>query len=131
MHVKLSVDKTFKALADKNRRALLDDLFALHEGGLTLSQLCKNLNISRQAVSKHLAILQQSGLIVSHRVGREKQHFLNPIPIQEIGERWINKYAQHRAGAITALNLGSSDHGSRTDETPGLYLGCASALAEH
>ena len=95
------VKQVFKALADHTRRALLDSLFV--NDGQTLSTLCAGLEMSRQAASKHLRILEGAGLIVSHRSGREKLHYLNPVPIQEIGERWISRFAARKAGAITAL----------------------------
>lgn len=95
------MNEVFKALADQSRRSLMDGLF--REDGQTLSQLCLGLEMSRQAVSKHLGILESAGLVVTHREGREKHHYLNPVPLQEITERWISKYARRRAGAVTAL----------------------------
>lgn len=95
------VEKVFKALADRSRRALLDRLFT--GDGQTLSKLCAGLQMSRQAASKHLRLLEQANLIVSYRAGREKLHYLNPVPIQEIAERWISKYAERTVGAVTAL----------------------------
>lgn len=91
----------FRALADRSRRALLDALF--DEDGQTLAALCGQLEMSRQAVSKHLRILEDAGLVVTHFEGREKFHYLNPVPIQEIGDRWIAKYNRHRAAAVAAL----------------------------
>ena len=73
------------------------------DDGQTLNGLCTGREMSRQAASKHLRILEEAGLIVSHRTGREKLHYLNPVPIREIGERWISKYAERKAGAMTAL----------------------------
>lgn len=85
-----AVDGVFRALADKSRRALLD---ALHvRNGQTLGDLCEGRGMSRQAVTKHLAVLEGANLVASVRRGREKLHYLNPAPIREIGERWISKY---------------------------------------
>ena len=95
------MDAVFRALGDPSRRALLDRLFT--DDGQTLSQLAAGLDMSRQAVSKHLAVLETAGLVVVQWVGREKHHYLNPVPIQLIGERWIAKYEQHRIAAVTAL----------------------------
>ncbi len=95
------MDKVFKALADPNRRQLLDQLY-LHNGQ-TLSSLCEHLDMTRQAVSKHLAVLEAANLVVTVRRGREKLHYLNPIPIHEIHERWINKYERYRLQALNEL----------------------------
>lgn len=96
------VDDVFRALADPTRRLVLD---RLHErGGLTLGELCVGLDMSRQAVSKHLAVLEAAGLVTTRRRGREKLHDLNPVPIQEIHDRWIGKFERARVQAITALH---------------------------
>ena len=95
------MEHVFRALADRHRRSLLDRLFT--EDGLSLAELCEGERITRQAVSKHLGILESAGLVVSIRVGREKRHYLNPVPIQEIGDRWIAKYARRRLRAVSAL----------------------------
>ena len=95
------MDEVFKALADTGRRKLLDQLFA--NNGQTLNELCEHLAMSRQAVSKHLAILEKANLIVTRWQGREKLHYLNPAPIYEIQERWINKYELHRLEALNDL----------------------------
>ena len=95
------MEDVFRALADPSRRALLDALF--EEDGQTLASLCRQLDTSRQAVSKHLRILERAGLVLTHFQGREKFHYLNAVPIQEIGGRWIAKYAEHRAAAVAAL----------------------------
>ena len=91
----------FKALADESRRHLLDKL--RREDGLTLGQLCEELDMSRQAVSKHLAILEQAGLVVVLPEGRSKRHFLNAVPLQEIVDRWVAGFRQEQAGALTRL----------------------------
>jgi len=95
------MENIFKALAHRNRRAVLDSLF--ERDGQTLGELCHGAGFTRQAVSKHLRILTDSGLIVTHWEGREKFHYLNPTPIQEISERWIRKFARRQLTAMTAL----------------------------
>ena len=95
------MDEVFRALADPSRRALLDRLYA--ENGQSLGQLCAGMGMSRQAVTKHIAILEAANLIASVKSGREKLHYLNPAPIHEIGERWISKYERARLTAMTAL----------------------------
>lgn len=95
------MERVFKALADSSRRALLDDLF--RRDGQTLSELCAGAEMSRQAVSKHLRILEDAGLVLTYWEGREKFHYLNPVPVQEISERWIAKYKKRKVSAITAL----------------------------
>jgi DNA-binding transcriptional ArsR family regulator len=84
------VDRVFKALADPTRRALLDQLY--RSNGLTLRELCQHLAMTRQAVTKHLALLQRANLIVTIWRGRDKLHYLNPVPLQQISDRWIAKY---------------------------------------
>jgi len=91
----------FKALADGCRRELLDRLRA--ENGQTLGQLCARLAMTRQAVSKHLAILEEANLVASVKRGREKLHYLNPVPIHDIGERWISKFDRSRLQALSEL----------------------------
>jgi DNA-binding transcriptional ArsR family regulator len=95
------MDEVFKALADGSRRLLLDRLYA--HNGQTLAELCADLDMSRQAVSKHLALLEAANLVVTLRRGREKLHYLNPLPIQEIAQRWIGKYERGRVRAIARL----------------------------
>ena len=97
----MSMDAVFKALADPARRRLLDRLHA--RNGQTLGSLCEGMDMSRQAVTKHLAILEEANLIAVQWHGREKQHYLNPVPINEIAERWIGKYERHRMGALADL----------------------------
>jgi DNA-binding transcriptional ArsR family regulator len=84
------LDEVFKALADSHRRLLLDRLAA--KNGQTLGELCRNLGMSRQAVTKHLQILETANLVVTVWRGREKRHYLNPVPIHEISQRWIKKF---------------------------------------
>jgi DNA-binding transcriptional ArsR family regulator len=94
-------DDVFKALADPARRELLD---RLHEqDGQTLGALCAGLAMTRQAVSKHLAILETANLVATLKDGRRKLHFLNPLPIQAIADRWIGKYRQAPARALADL----------------------------
>ena len=95
------VDKVFRALAAPERRLLLDWLRA--QNGQTLGELCQHLDISRQAVTKHLKILEAASLVVTIRRGREKLHYLNPVPIHEIAERWIGKYERGRLRALSEL----------------------------
>ncbi len=96
------MDAVFKALADASRRDLLDRLHA--DNGQTLGQLCEGLpDMTRQAVSKHLAILEEANLVATIKRGREKLHYLNPVPIHEIGERWIGKFERSRLTALSEL----------------------------
>lgn len=95
------MDKVFKGLADSSRRKLLDRLF--EHNGQTLNKLCEHLEMSRQAVSKHLKILENANLVVTNWQGREKLHYLNPVPINEISERWINKFEQNQLDALSDL----------------------------
>ena len=94
-------EKVFKALADACRRELLDMLYV--RGGLTLGQLCENKDMSRQAVTKHLALLEAANLVVTMKRGREKLHYLNPVPISEIYMRWIGKFEKGRLEALHNL----------------------------
>src|SRR5271167_507447 len=106
----MAEDSVFRALADASRRQLLD---RLHGGnGQTLNQLCEGLAMTRQAVTKHLAILEQANLVATRRQGREKLHFINPVPINEIAERWINKFERPRLRALSELKrkLEGEDH---------------------
>ena len=103
-------DAVFRALADASRRQLLD---RLHEqNGQTLSELCRELDMTRQAVTKHLAILEEANLVATRRRGREKLHFINPVPINEIAERWIGKFERPRLAALSDLkrSLEGDDH---------------------
>src|SRR3984885_10754718 len=96
-----NADDVFKALADASRRELLDRLRA--ENGQTLSELCARLEMRRPAVSKHLAILEDANLVATVRRGREKLPYLNPVPIHEIGERWIGKFERSRLQALSEM----------------------------
>ncbi len=94
-------DRVFKALADPTRRFLLDQLFA--RDGRTLTELESELEMSRFGVMKHLRILEDAGLLVTRRSGREKLHFLNPVPIRLIHDRWIGKYTERQVSALADL----------------------------
>jgi DNA-binding transcriptional ArsR family regulator len=94
-------DAVFRALADASRRQLLDRLHA--RGGQTLGELCQGLEMTRQAVSKHLAILEEANLVSSQKQGREKLHFINPVPINQIAERWIGKFERPSLAALAHL----------------------------
>jgi DNA-binding transcriptional ArsR family regulator len=94
-------DSVFRALADRSRRTLLD---RLHAGnGQTLGALCQGLDMTRQAVAKHLGILAEANLVSWKRQGREKIHFINPVPINEIAERWIGKFERPHLAALSDL----------------------------
>ncbi|HEY8129585.1 MAG TPA: metalloregulator ArsR/SmtB family transcription factor [Hyphomicrobium sp.] len=95
------MDDVFKALADPVRRQLLDSLH--QRNGQTLSELCEGHDMSRQAVTKHLAILEDANLVATRKEGREKLHFLNPVPIFEIADRWIEKFERSRLRALNEL----------------------------
>lgn len=94
-------DDVFRALADPTRRSLLDKLFK--EDGLTLSALVEKLPMTRFGVMKHLALLEEAGLVVTRRRGREKLHFLNPVPIRLVHDRWVSKYTEPWAAALSDL----------------------------
>lgn len=98
------MDEVFKALADASRRELLDRLRA--NNGQTLNELCVRLAMTRQAVSKHLGILEEANLVATVKHGREKLHYLNPVPIHDIAERWIGKFERHRLQALSELKKG-------------------------
>src|SRR5277367_3039545 len=95
------MDAVFKALADPTRRRLLDQLFT--KDGQTLSALERRLPMSRFGVMKHLALLEEAGLVVTRRRGREKLHFLNPVPIRLVHDRWVSKYAEPWAATLSDL----------------------------
>lgn len=102
------MDAVFKALADASRRKLLDRLFK--NNGQTLSELCAHLDMTRQAVTKHLVLLEEANLVATVWRGREKLHYLNPVPLHEIYERWIGKYERHRLQALSDLKNGLEDN---------------------
>jgi DNA-binding transcriptional ArsR family regulator len=98
------MDAVFKALADESRRKLLDQLH--QDNGQSLGELCAHLDMTRQAVTKHLRILEDAKLVTIVWRGREKLHYLNPVPIHELSERWIGKYERHRLQALSDLKRG-------------------------
>jgi DNA-binding transcriptional ArsR family regulator len=95
------MDKVFKALADPTRRELLDRLHAV--SGQSLGELCEHCEMSRQAVAKHLKVLEDANLVVAIWRGRAKRHYLNPVPIHDIADRWISKYERDRLRALAEL----------------------------
>jgi DNA-binding transcriptional ArsR family regulator len=97
----MTMDAVFRALADESRRQLLDRLHA--RNGQTLGELCEELDMTRQAVAKHLAILEDANLIATMKRGREKLHFINPVPINDIAERWIGKFERGRLKVLSDL----------------------------
>jgi DNA-binding transcriptional ArsR family regulator len=105
------MDKVFKALADPTRRRMLDSLRA--HGGQTLGGLCRNTDMTRQAVTQHLKRLEDANLVATIRRGREKLHYLNPVPLHEIYERWIRKYEREHLSALHDLKktLEGDPHG--------------------
>jgi|SRR5271169_2683425 len=107
----MNEDAVFRALADASRRQLLDRLHL--KNGRTLGELCQGLDMTRQAVAKHLAVLEEANLVSWKRNGREKLHFINPVPINEIAERWIGKFERSRLQALSDLKrtLEGKDHG--------------------
>ncbi len=94
-------DKVFKALADPTRRKLLDLLY--EKNGQTLGQLCENLDMARQSATQHLAILEVANLVSTVRRGREKLHFINPVPLQDVYERWVRKFEKQRLALLHDL----------------------------
>ena len=105
------MDTIFRALADPTRRAILDRL--LVEQGQTLTELIDGLGMRRQSAAKHIAVLEAANIVTCQRRGREKLHYLNPVPIAEIGRRWIDKFSAQRAEAI--LNLKDAIQGKIDD----------------
>lgn len=102
------MNAVFKALADESRRTLLDELHA--QNGQTLTQLCGRFDMSRQAVTKHLGLLEAANLVVTVCRGREKLHYLNPVPLHEIYERWIGKYERQRLQVLSELKKGLEEN---------------------
>jgi DNA-binding transcriptional ArsR family regulator len=107
------MDAVFKALADESRRKLLDQLHK--SNGQTLGELCEYLDMTRQAVTKHLLLLEAANLVVVVWRGREKLHYLNPVPLQEIYERWIGKYERHRLQALSDLKKGLEENKNKKE----------------
>jgi len=103
------MDAVFKALADASRRKLLDRLHA--SNGQTLTELCAHMGMTRQAVTKHLGLLEEANLVAVVWRGREKLHYLNPVPLHEIYERWIGKYEQKRLRALHDLKQNLEETG--------------------
>jgi len=99
--------RVFKALADPTRRFLLDRLF--ERDGRTLTELEEDLDMTRFGVMKHLKVLEDAGLVVTQKQGREKLHYLNPVPIRLIHDRWIDKYTERRVSALTELKAQLED----------------------
>ncbi len=97
----MDTDKVFKALADPTRRRLLDLLH--EENGQTLGQLCENLDMARQSATQHLALLEEASLVTTTKRGREKLHFINPVPLHDIYERWVRKFERQRLSALHEL----------------------------
>jgi DNA-binding transcriptional ArsR family regulator/uncharacterized protein YndB with AHSA1/START domain len=116
----LTMDAVFKALADPSRRHLLDRLY--RRDGLTLQELCAGLEMARQSVTKHLSVLEAAGLIVTRRSGREKLHFLNTAPIQEITDRWIGRFHSGRIEALADLKRALEERMSETAFVYATYI---------
>ena len=115
-------DRVFKALSDPTRRHLLDRLF--ERDGRTLTELESELEMTRFGVMKHLRVLEDAGLVVARRSGREKLHFLNPVPIRLIHDRWIDKYTERQVSALADLKSElENGHGDGGTGLPGLHQG--------
>ncbi len=112
------MDAVFRALADRNRRHLLDQL--RERNGQSLRDLCAGLDIARQSVTKHLAVLEGAGLVTTVRQGREKLHYLNAAPINDIADRWISQYHRERARVLADLKRALED--SAVSQTEFLYV---------
>ena len=100
-HILRDVELVFRALGDPSRRLLLDRLF--QRDGQTLGDLCEGITMTRYGVMKHLRLLEQAGLVATRRAGREKLHYLNPVPLYEVYDRWIRKFERQRLGALREL----------------------------
>jgi len=109
LHIITLLDKVFKALADPTRRRVLDRLF--ENNGQSLKSLCEALDMTRQAVTQHIDLLVRAGLVVAVWHGREKLHYLNPVPIYEIQERWVDKFDEQRARTLAELKRGLENNG--------------------
>ena len=97
----MDADKVFKALADPSRRKLLDLLY--EQNGQSLAQLCEHLDMARQSVTQHLGILEDANLVSTVKRGREKMHFINPVPLHEVYERWVRKFERERLSLLHTL----------------------------
>tara|TARA_R110002110_G_scaffold165300_1_gene365630 strand:- start:167 stop:481 length:315 start_codon:yes stop_codon:yes gene_type:complete len=97
----MDTDKVFKALSDPTRRKLLDRLY--EKNGQTLGQLCENFDMARQSATQHLGILEEANLVSTVRRGREKLHFINPVPLHEVYERWVRKFEAQRLSLLHDL----------------------------
>jgi DNA-binding transcriptional ArsR family regulator len=115
MENKLDIDKVFKALADPGRRRLLDQLHA--DNGQTLSALCEHMDMTRQAVTQHLQQLEAANLVAVIWQGREKLHYLNPMPLFEIQELWIKKFERNRLNVLLTLKTQLEGHHSGNEKT--------------
>lgn len=107
---RMNADKVFKALADPTRRRLLDLL--CERNGQTLGQLCEHLDMARQSASQHIGILEAANLVSTVRRGREKRHFINPVPLHEVYERWVRKFERQRLGLLHDLKQELEGRGS-------------------
>ncbi|MFE9767627.1 ArsR/SmtB family transcription factor [Streptomyces sp. NPDC005808] len=112
------MDQVFKALADETRRRLLDRLHA--HSGQTLGELCEHIDMTRQSVTQHLAVLEAANLVSTVRRGREKLHYLNPVPLHEVQERWIDKFERPRLRALSALKRRAEE--AMTDKPSYVYV---------
>ncbi len=110
------MDEVFRALADPTRRALLDRL--RKRDGQTLGELCSGMDMSRQALTKHLRVLQAANLLATRWAGREKHHYLNPVPIRAIADRWISRFAEPWVGALAELRRTLEEKSERTERKP-------------
>src|SRR5271156_2084339 len=110
-------DEVFRALADPTRRSLLDELF--ESDGQTLSELDQRLPMTRFGVMKHLKVLEEAGLVTTKRRGREKLHFLNPVPIRLVHDRWVSKYAEPWAAALSGLKTTIEEEANMSAQNTG------------
>ncbi len=111
----MDIDKVFKALADPGRRRLLDQLHA--DNGQTLTALCEHMDMTRQAVTQHLQQLEAANLVAVIWQGREKLHYLNPVPLFEIQELWIKKFERNRLGVLLTLKTQLEGHQNGNEKT--------------
>ncbi|MCI3242409.1 MULTISPECIES: ArsR/SmtB family transcription factor [Streptomyces] len=114
------MDKVFKALADETRRRLLDRLH--EENGQTLGELCARIAMTRQSVTQHLGVLEEANLVSTVRRGREKLHYLNPVPLHEIQERWIDKFERPRLSALSAVKRQAEEATTMSDKPTFVYV---------